>query len=113
MGTATPDVYAQYAEGRDKPMTVSETSALFHEGAATGATDLEVEQARWSQVYDDGAREALPRVRMINWFEQSGIERDLEGAATRWEVTRDPEVRLAHRRALPSWVLQGGEAPPG
>ncbi|HEY6747185.1 MAG TPA: glycosyl hydrolase [Mycobacteriales bacterium] len=101
-----PDFYDRYARRTGKPITVSETSALFNTGrAGTGATDLQIKQAWMRQVFAPDLPARFPRLRLINWFEQEKDERDVPASRVDWTLTHDPEVLYAFRRDAPDWLV--------
>jgi Glycosyl hydrolase family 26 len=100
-----PDFYATFAEGHDKPMVISETAAAYNTGNKTGASNIEIKRAWWSQVFSDETHQRFPRIKMINWFEQEKVEADFHDGPVRWGVINHYETRVEFRRDLPPWVL--------
>ncbi len=97
---SVPDFYAAFVEGKDKPLAMPETSALFNT-AAQGAPELEIKQLWWRQVFTEGTLERFPRLRMINWFEWRKQESEVGGAVVDWRLTSDPEIVSAFLSDLP------------
>ena len=97
-----PDFYATYADGKDMPMGVFETAALFNPGA-DGPNEAELKSAWWRQVTDPAVRQAFPRLAMLNWFEWRKDEPEVGGIID-WRLTADP--RLA--RSLIAGTPEGG-----
>lgn len=103
-----PDFYDRYAARTGRPITVSETSALFNTGrAGRGATELQIKGAWLRQVFAPDLPARFPRLRLINWFEQEKDERDVPSSRVDWTLTRDPEVLAAFRRDRPGWLVLG------
>jgi hypothetical protein len=105
-----PNFYERYAEGKNKPMAVSETSALFNLATAheaEGESNVAIKSAWMDQVLADDIPQRYPRLRLIAWFEQSKVEPDVQGNPVRgvdWRVTADPAVLAALEARLPRWL---------
>lgn len=84
--------YQEFAVGHDKPMALSETSALYDEAnAGQGSTNLQIKQAWMSQVLDPSLGKIFPLLKLENWFEYRQTELGVTGIVD-WRATRDPEV---------------------
>ncbi|HVM04969.1 MAG TPA: hypothetical protein VM242_07350 [Acidimicrobiales bacterium] len=88
--TALPDFSAVWSVGRDKPLAVTETAA-FHAPGRGGADAAETKRRWWGQVLDPAARERVPRLAMVNWFEWDKQEQEVGGRVD-WTVTRHPRL---------------------
>jgi hypothetical protein len=102
---AATDFYAVFAEGHDKPMVISETSAAYNPGNPTGSSNIDIKRAWWNQLFSEENHQRFPRIKMINWFEQEKTEADFDDGPIRWDVLTDFETRVAFRRDLPPWLL--------
>lgn len=98
--TAVPDFYAEYAEGRNKPLAIVETAAFYLPNGG-GAGELEIKQAWWRQVLSPAALSQFPAIKMVNWFEWQKEEAEVGGAMVNWTVTTSESVVSAFRRDLP------------
>jgi hypothetical protein len=107
---AIPNFYKEYAEGKNKQMTISETSALFNlsQASGQGASSEAIKSAWLDQVFTADLPQRYPKLRLINWFEQSKIEQDVQGNPVRgveWRITFDQAVLEAAKARLPSWLV--------
>jgi hypothetical protein len=98
---AVPDFYADYGERLNKPVAVPETAALFVPGSG-GATELDIKQGWWSQLFDPGIPEEYPQLKMINWFEWNKTEVEVN-AVVDWRSAGTPSVAAAYTAELPAW----------
>ncbi|MCS6770496.1 MAG: glycoside hydrolase family 26 protein [Kiritimatiellae bacterium] len=116
--TWLPDFYADWAEGRGKPLIIAETAAYFRPGAPNppnpawppGQTTNEFEIKRlWlDQVYNihGDTTNALdisvhfPRIKAINWFNWYKIEAEAQNSYVNWTVTSNPAVRAEYLNRL-------------
>jgi hypothetical protein len=103
--TAVPDFYADYAQERGKPLAIPETAALYVEDGG-GASEAEIKQAWWEQLFAADTARDFPQLRMLNWFEWHKHETEIGGDVD-WRAAGDPEIRSAFRDALPSWLRYG------
>jgi hypothetical protein len=103
--SAVPDFYGTYAEQHGKPLAISETGALYAQTPPVpGASQLDVKSAWLEQVMGASTRAALPRMKMVNWFEVKKYETETHSVVD-WRVSADPAVRallLGHLRT--GWV---------
>ncbi|VXB68562.1 glycoside hydrolase family 26 protein [Nocardioides sp. AX2bis] len=97
-----PDFYAEYAVRHGKPVSITETAALYVPGGP-GPSERAVKEAWWSQVWDPELVEDLPAIKMVNWFEWDKDEPETGGRID-WTVTRDADLAAAYADALPSWA---------
>jgi hypothetical protein len=86
----TPDFYAEYAEGHDKPLGIFETAALFNP-EVRGPGEAEIKSAWWRQVTDQSIRADFPRLAMVNWFEWRKEEPEVGGVID-WRLAADPDL---------------------
>lgn len=104
-----PDFYRLYAERYDKPLSVTETAALYVPGAG-GAAELAVKRGWWRQVFAADLPSRLPLLANINWFEQDKREAEVH-ARVDWTTTTDDTIRAAYVADLPSWARWGQDVP--
>ncbi len=88
-----PDFYDDYVTKRDKPMAIADTSALFNT-TVTGDPELLIKQLWWRQVFGSSTLQSFPRIKMINWFEWSKYEVEVQ-AIVDWTNTRNSTIRSA------------------
>jgi hypothetical protein len=105
-----PNFYQRYAEGKHKPMAVSETSALFNlaRASANGESNEAIKAAWMDQVLADDIPQRYPQLRLINWFEQTKVELDVRNTPVTgvdWRITTDPSVLAAFKSRLPEWLV--------
>lgn len=100
--SAVPDFYAIYGEGMHLPVAITETAALYVPGRG-GDSELAVKSAWWDQVFAPGNSEALPWLKMVNWFEWRKDEREAGGVVD-WTATTTTSLRTAFVAALPDWL---------
>ena len=96
--TALPDFSAVWSVGRDKPLAITETAA-FHAPGRGGADAAEIKRRWWAQVLDPAARDRVPRLAMVNWFEWDKQEQEVGGRVD-WTVTRQPQLAGEFGKAL-------------
>jgi len=101
---AVPDFYEAYAVGHNKPMAITETSALYNT-TSSGDAEFDIKQGWWRQVFAPEVPRDFPGIKMINWFEWRKAESEVGGAIIDWRATSTPELTLAFRSELPSWLL--------
>ena len=107
---ALPDFYRQYAVVRGKPIAIAETAALYNT-ERPGPDELRIKQDWWEQVFAADLLAAYPELRMINWFEWSKREPEIQNAVIDWGVTRNPELRAKFTAHLTRLPLQFAPAP--
>lgn len=108
--TAVPDFYAEFVDGRGKPLAIVETAAFFQPGAG-GHDELEIKQAWWRQVLGGETLRQYPGIRMVNWFEWRKEEVEVGNAIVDWTVTMDERIVDAFRRDLPVDLLHVAPVP--
>jgi hypothetical protein len=103
---ALPDFYEQCVVGHRKPLAIA-SSALFNADRTTGASDLAIESAWWSQLFAPGLARRMPGLKTVVWSERSGLDRGVgaRGAHVDWRATADPSILAAFRAAIPSRYL--------
>ena len=99
--TALPDFYGVFAEGHGKPLSITETAAFYAPGEP-GAAPAEIKEAWWTQVF--AAVDALPGIRMVNWFEWSKFEGEVNHEVD-WTVSREPGMAGRFAASLPGRFL--------
>jgi hypothetical protein len=104
--TYVPDFYEAYAERPGKPMAISETSALYNDGASgqSGASNEHIKSAWLKQIFAADVPDRFPQLRLINWFEQDKSEADVDDGPVRWALTRDPRMVEVFTRRVPDWL---------
>ena len=85
--------YQTYADGYDKPMAVR-TGALYNPDDV-GASELQIKQAWWRQVFDRSLRLQYPRIAAISWLERERAEDEVGGDIVDWRATHRPELAQA------------------
>ena len=103
---AVPDFYGEFADRRGKPLSVTETAALYSPDTG-GADEWAVKQAWWDQVLDPAVYARLPRLASVNWFEWEKHEVEV-GAVVDWGVTREGQLLDGFREALPETFVYAG-----
>lgn len=116
--TWNPNFYAEWSEGRSKPMVIAETAAFYRPNAPTppdpywppGQTtnEFEIKKLWLEQVYNiygDNTNALdisvhFPRIKAINWFNQYKIEPEAQNSNVNWTVTSNASVRTAYRDRL-------------
>ncbi|WP_231567595.1 glycoside hydrolase family 26 protein [Sinomonas humi] len=105
---AVPDFYTDYGIRHAKPVAIAETAALVNTSRDTSDA-LTVKQAWWDQVLAPDIPARFPDLKMVNWFEWDKYESEVN-ATVDWTATKDPAVRAAFTKALPSWLDYGTPA---
>lgn len=106
-----PNFYEIWAEGKDKPMGIFETAALYNP-AEPGPDEAELKTAWWRQATDRRIGADFPRLAMVNWFEWRKEEAEV-GAVIDWRLTADPELARALIAEAPAgWLRFGGISRP-
>jgi hypothetical protein len=98
-----PDFYADYSVADHKPFMIAETSALYLPQLETGATDLQIKEGWWNQVFAADTPSTFPNLRAILWFEQDKYESNLQ-EYTSWAISYNRALLSAFRAALPRWL---------
>lgn len=86
----TPDFHEIYAVQKNKPMMISETSALFRPGQP-GADEVSIKKEWINQVY---RLRNYPMIKAINWFNVAKFEPEVRDFVT-WRIT-DNETLISH-----------------
>ena len=97
-----PDFYGEYADGRGKPLSITETAA-FYAPDVDGDAELELKRDWWQQVLAEDLSDRFPQLKVINWFEWRKVEAEV-GSEVDWTVTQDPETLAAFQSAVPSYL---------
>jgi hypothetical protein len=106
--TAVPDFYADYADGHDKPMAITETAAFWDPAGADPPTEEEIKATWFRQVFSTDVRARFPRLRMINWFEWRKDEPEV-GTVIDWRLSDDPVLAQSLLGELPAGWLRFGD----
>lgn len=93
-----PDFYGTYVEMTGKPFLVL-TSAMYNEDTSDGDAQVDIKRQWWRQVF--GEQEALPGMRVVEWFEQRRESPEVGDAMVDWSLTHDDAVRQAFVADLP------------
>lgn len=102
--SAVPDFYDVFARGHNKPMAITETSALYNTASA-GDGELAIEERWWRQVFAPEVPRDFPQIKMINWFEWRKSETEVGGSVVDWRATATPALTAAFKNDLPDWLL--------
>lgn len=105
--TAVPDFYDEYGVGRDKPVAIPETAALYVPDGG-GDSELEIKQAWWRQLTDPVIHRDYPQIKMINWFEWRKHEAEIDGIID-WRSAGNPDIGEAYVDDLPAWFHYAAE----
>jgi len=95
---SVPDFYDVYVVQRGKPMSITETAALYNP-AAVGDNEVLIKQAWWQQVFSREVAEEYSGIKMINWFERRKFESEISGKVD-WSVTFDPDLAVLFKKDL-------------
>lgn len=106
---AIPDFYNVYGVEHGHPVAIPETAAIFTP-SRDGASELDVKSAWWSQVFADEVHRDYPQLKMINWFEWSKYEIEINDDVD-WRAAGSPAIRDEFVSALPSWLLYSEHLP--
>lgn len=103
--SAIPNFYQVYGVEHGHPVAIPETSAIYTP-TRDGATELAVKQAWWRQVLSEEVHARFPQVKMVNWFEWSKREVEIDDDVD-WRVGSTPQVTAAFTADLPDWLRYG------
>lgn len=103
--SAVPDFYQVYGVDHNRPVAIPETAAIFTP-ARSGASELDVKQAWWRQVFSAETHQKYPQLKMINWFEWKKYEIEINDDVD-WRSAGSPTIRDALARDLPDWLRYG------
>jgi hypothetical protein len=98
---ALPDFHAM-ARLHSKPLAITETAA-FYSPTLAGSVEDEIKRLWWQQSLNEALPSLLPQIRMINWFEWSKYETEVE-AIVNWGVSKDAKLAGEFKRHLPSYL---------
>ena len=105
-GGAVPDLYADYADARDKPLAIIETAILYDpSGPASGPSERDLKSAWFSQVFSASTPKDFPRIAMINWFEWRKPEPEV-GRVIDWRLASDPTLARSLLAGVPGGWLR-------
>ena len=96
-GTGTDNFYATYVQARNKPLLV-ETGAFYSPGAG-GASEMDVKQTWWHQVFASAAQPENGAVRAVVWNETTDA-RDQSKVSIDWRTTANPSLAAPFRTSL-------------
>ena len=108
-GAGSPDLYAVYADGHDKPMAIVETAILYDPAAPQGPSERELKSAWFRQVFSTTTQREFPRIAMVNWFEWRKMESEV-GKVIDWRLAADPELARSLLDGAPAgWLRFAGD----
>jgi hypothetical protein len=86
--------YKRFSADKNKPMLIPETGAPWFDNILNPqATEVEVKQDWWRQIYSTQALQNLPNIHMVVHFEEKKAD---AGAQVRdWRILENPSVRNA------------------
>jgi hypothetical protein len=103
---AVPDLYADYATARDKPLAIIETAILYDpSGPASGPTERDLKSAWFKQVFSASTPKDFPKIGMINWFEWRKQEPEV-GRVIDWRLASDPVLAQSLLAGVPGGWLR-------
>ena len=88
-----PNFHETYVVATGKPLMVL-TSALVNTEIHDGASALDIKQGWWRQVFG-AARNQIPELALVEWFERSRNEPEAGNALIDWTIAEDEAVREA------------------
>jgi hypothetical protein len=88
--------YERFAAIPNKPMMIPETGAPYFENEQGSATELEIKQVWWRQVFSTRVYEELPLIKLIIQFEEEKID---DGTIVKkdWRILENRAVRNAFK----------------
>ena len=92
--TMVPDFYADYAVGRNKPLAIPETAALYVPATGDRGLERQIKEGWWGQFLRAEFMAAYPRIKMINWFEWEKPEAEIGGQTVDWRATYRDDLRI-------------------
>ncbi|MEV7662805.1 OpgC domain-containing protein [Paenarthrobacter sp. NPDC089316] len=104
-GTGTDNFYGTYVEARNKPLLI-ETGAFYSPGAG-GATEIDVKQTWWHQVFASVAQPENGAVRAVVWNETTDA-RDQSKVSIDWRATAAASLAGPFRTSLDASGLTVG-----
>ncbi len=101
------DFYNMFAVGKNKPMAVPESGAVFYEApTAAGPGELAIKRAWWREVYNTGVFAQFPLLKLYSHFDEDKIE---ERGVTSYSLTLDPAIRTPFLAELPYQAMIWGD----
>jgi hypothetical protein len=97
--TPVPDFNA-LAALHAKPLGITETASFYAPGAP-GEAETPIKEQWWDQVFGSIGLPELSQVKMVNWFEWSKFEVEVNEVVD-WTVTRNSNLSAAFKSALPT-----------
>ena len=101
---AVVDFYALFCGdgGRKKPLAMAETAAFLNTARSDGASELDIKQAWWTQVFNISGDNAngpdvsqhFPKMKLVMWFDWRKAEGEAQNQVVDWSVSRDPNRQL-------------------
>lgn len=98
--SALPDFYNLYFLEHNKPIAISETSALFNT-TRPGPEELAIKQTWWRQVLNADLLSTYPGIQMINWFEWKKPENEIGGDVIDWRALGSKSIAEQFKIDLP------------
>jgi hypothetical protein len=100
--SAVPDFYQVYGVEHQHPVAIPETAAIYTPTRG-GASELDIKQAWWRQVFSEQTRRDYPLLKMINWFEWNKYEIEIDDVVD-WRAAGSPAIGAAFAADLPAWL---------
>ena len=97
-GDPTRNFYQRFAVERNKPMMIPETAAPFIPSQPQRDPNAAIKSAWFSQILSPETRALLPRILLVNQFEE--IKADAGMEIRDWRVAADPAVMAAFKNVL-------------
>ncbi|KAK9786491.1 hypothetical protein WJX73_000886 [Symbiochloris irregularis] len=115
---ANSSLYSRFsADGvHNKPMIITETSALYIPSNPDGNTNYQIKSAWWQQAYNTGkdTEEALslaehyPQLKMVLWFDEIKAEGSAGGNVVDWRFSADPQIRAGFTEYVINQLTDSG-----
>ncbi|NYH00370.1 hypothetical protein BJ979_002995 [Schumannella luteola] len=103
--SAVPDFYQEYGVDHGHPVAIPETAAIYtpsRRDEPGSSSEIAVKSAWWDQVFAADIPTRFPQLKMINWFEWSKVEVEIDDRVD-WRAASSTATRSAFRKALPGW----------
>lgn len=90
-----PNFYRIYAEGKNKPLGIAETAALFVPARGNDTDERIIKQLWWRQIFSLESRRLFPQIKMLNWFDWIKTESEIGGETVDWRVSHNGALAQA------------------
>ena len=91
--------YRRFVQEKNKPMMIPETGAPWFENIVGTATELQLKQNWWRQIYN--SRGDFQNLKMIVHFEEK--KSDAQMSERDWRILNNPSVLNAFKADINSW----------